>query len=383
MKPLEPKIAARLADGVYGIKDDNNVARGIAARGVRGLNDIFDLGTATVAQGVSGVGRISKASGFALVLQGKGARQGEIAVVSRGTATGYDWLSNANVMTERGPSGYKVHAGFKNVFSSLEGAVSAALKGKNPSRIHCVGHSLGGAIANLAASKLAGEGHGVSLYTFGAPRVGMQGMVDYLVSELKEKNIFRVYNPADVVPMIPVYPFLHAPSKKDGLCVKRGGGLFSLDAHYMSSYSPAVASLDWGAMEKASTSVPLHLTVDQWIDKAEEYVKIPGSSIAMWALSHALKGLLDLASATGAIAYIAGATVVDLVASLLIKTVNLSQSFGDKVMRWVGLVMKFLGKATDVGKNITQAFLSWVLQLLMRPLIALAWRAIENGIKGF
>ena len=383
MKSLEPLIAAKLADGVYGIREDNNVARGIAGRGVSGLNEFFDIGSAVIAQGVSGMGPVSKASGFALVLQGKGSRQGEIAVVARGTATGYDWLSNLNVTTDRGPSGYKVHAGFKKVFSSVDSAINDALKGKNPSRIHCVGHSLGGAVANLAASKLAGEGHGVSLYTFGAPRVGMQDMAQYLVTKLGEENIHRVYNPSDVVPMIPIHPFLHAPTTRDGLRVKTGGSLFSLNAHYMSSYTPAVANMTWKSLAAASTATPLHISVDQWIDKAEEYVKIPGSSMAMWALGHALKGLMELARVVGAATYIVGSTVVDIVASMLMKAVNLSKAIGEKIMRWVGLVMKYAGKAVNTGKNITQAFLQWVLELLMRPLISLAWRAIENGMRGY
>ena len=155
MNSLEPLLAANLADGVYGIRDNSNIARGIAARGVSGLGDIFDLGDGIISEGTTGIGPISKDSGYALILQGKGARQGEVAVVCRGTATGHDWLSNFNVMTAQGPSGYKVHAGFQKVFKSIDASINAALKGKNPSHIHCVGHSLGGAVANLNASILS------------------------------------------------------------------------------------------------------------------------------------------------------------------------------------------------------------------------------------
>jgi hypothetical protein len=59
MNAIEPRIAARLADGVYGIRDNDNIARGIAARGVSGLNDLFDIEQATIAKGVSGAGLFS------------------------------------------------------------------------------------------------------------------------------------------------------------------------------------------------------------------------------------------------------------------------------------------------------------------------------------
>lgn len=103
---LDSATAAKLADAVYGIRADANFARGIAARGVRGLESDFDIGATIIAQGTSGAGAISQRSGFALVVPGRGARANELAVVTRGTATTYDWLSNLNVAIARGPRGH-------------------------------------------------------------------------------------------------------------------------------------------------------------------------------------------------------------------------------------------------------------------------------------
>ncbi len=313
-----------------------------------------------------------------LIIPEKGSRQGELAVVTRGTATGHDWLSNFNVTTTRGPSGYIVHAGFQQVFKSIEESINIALKSKNPSRIHCIGHSLGGAVSNLVASKLSSEGHGVSLYTFGAPRVGMNGMTQHLASRLGENNIYRVYNPADVVPMIPIYPFMHAPSSSDGLCVKTGGDLFSLNAHFMSAYTPAVEQRNWKSLGLSTSAIPLNVSVDQWIDKADDYVKMPGSSIAMWALGHALKGLLDLAQTVGAVSYIVGSTVADQISSVLLKAAHLSKAIGERIVHWISLVLRYAGKTINVSQNITQVFLRWVLDMLMMPLLFLARRAIDG-----
>ncbi|WP_257979779.1 lipase family protein [Vibrio parahaemolyticus] len=53
-------------------------------------------------------------------------------------------------------SGYKVHAGFVNLFNTIKPQLAAYIAGysekimKAPKVIHCVGHSLGGALASLA-----------------------------------------------------------------------------------------------------------------------------------------------------------------------------------------------------------------------------------------
>jgi hypothetical protein len=383
MAELDPLTAADMARGVYGIIDDTNVARALASKGVGGLGNLFDLSQATVAQGTSGLGSFKKDTGFAMVLPGKNSRQGELAVVTRGTAMKYDWLSNFNAAWTSGPTGHTVHSGFKQIFDSIERAVNTALHGKNPSTIHCVGHSLGGALANLFAAKLSTQGHGVSLYTFGAPRVGMQGMSEYLETKLKT-DIFRVYNGSDPVPLVPTYPYMHTPMSRGGLRVSTGGALFSINAHSMTTYISAVKGKSWNSLADSPTPRPLHTSIDQWPDKAAEHVRFPGSSIALSLLSKALTLIIDFARATFGITVTIGTTLIDLLAMLLYKAANLSIEMGKRLMRWIGLVMKYVGKkAVSAGKDLSQAFLRWVLELLLRPLVTLARRAVHHATQSF
>jgi hypothetical protein len=355
----------------------------MAQRNVKGLDDYFDLDSGVISHGTSGTGFMSKESGFSLVLQGKGAHKDEVAVVTRGTATGADWLSNINASLDRGPSGYIVHAGFNKVYKSIEKQINEALKGKNPSRIHCIGHSLGGAVSNLVASSLNIAGHGVSLYTFGSPRVGMEGMTRNLDSKLGADNIYRVYNPADVVPLLPTYPFMHSPRNTAGLCVRSGGSLYSLNAHFMDSYGPAVENTSWKTLAASPPpSMPLNASVDQWMERAGDYIKIPGSSLGLWALGHALKGLIDAATAIVGISIVATSSVMDMIASMLLKAASISKAIGEKILKWISMVLKFAGKTVvNTGKNITKIFLSWVLDLLVRPMLSLARRAVELGMR--
>ena len=69
-----------------------------------------------------------------------------------------------------------------------------------PRCIHCVGHSLGGAIAQLTALWAQERGIPAKLYTFGSPRVVVEHFVPSAASNIKN---YRVIHGADPVPYIP------------------------------------------------------------------------------------------------------------------------------------------------------------------------------------
>lgn len=368
---LDPATAARLADAVYGIRADANIARGIAARGVKGLENDFDIGAAIVAQGTTGAGFLSERSGFALVVPGRGARANELAVVTRGTATTYDWLSNLHVAIARGPGGYMVHAGFQHVYESIVDRVVGYLRGRNPSTIHCVGHSLGGAVANLVAARLSGIAE-IKLYTFGAPRTGLNPFAGNLTEALQAGNIHRAYNPSDPVPMVPIFPFQHAATTADGLRVGSRQGLISVNAHYMSAYRPAVDGHSWRALQAASRDLDSRLSVDYWLDRAAENVKFPGSTFAFYALNRALRLLLNSAEIVLGTTVVAAATLLDRLATLLHRAAMLSLEVGERIMSLLSYVLRFSGRAVAAGTQLTVAFIAWVLGLLIRPLAGAA-----------
>ncbi|MCP4338671.1 MAG: hypothetical protein GY799_07215 [Desulfobulbaceae bacterium] len=70
--------------------------------------------------------------------------------------------------------------------------------------IHCIGHSLGGAVATLAAHWVKRTTYKyVELYTFGAPKPGFEGFAKSFTTLLEQKNVHRVYHSTDPVPMVP------------------------------------------------------------------------------------------------------------------------------------------------------------------------------------
>ena len=141
----------------------------------------------------------------------------------RGSQEIRDWYTNFNTQLRNFTirragkttlSSYKgnVHTGFFLGWASIERAVLAqierwqteALKSQQPlPPLVVTGHSLGGALATMAAASLHENGIDVAgLYTFGQPRVGDLRFTRQLNRNLEGK-VFRFVNNNDVVPHIP------------------------------------------------------------------------------------------------------------------------------------------------------------------------------------
>ena len=172
MTALSPEVAAKIAIRVYDLKDMTVAdVRRNAPLGCEGLFKVQDDSRFT---GKSGGYVFRQLSGFGYIAEGEGTRQGEILIATRGTDSFHDKWSDAQIGVRRGPSGAPVHLGFQRVWASYEEELRAFMRGKNPSHVHCVGHSLGGGLSMLNGDFCAANRLPVSIYTFGCPRVGFQ-----------------------------------------------------------------------------------------------------------------------------------------------------------------------------------------------------------------
>ena len=97
-------------------------------------------------------------------------------------------------------TGGGIHAGFKEAFERVEKEIQRTIREDqfNGKPLFITGHSLGGALATIAAKRLSHNGGIAACYTFGAPRVGDENWV----AELKAP-IYRLVNAADCVTMLP------------------------------------------------------------------------------------------------------------------------------------------------------------------------------------
>ena len=123
------------------------------------------------------------------------------ALIFRGSSQGLDWLTNFTAIPVHEPGRGFVHLGFKEALDRVWKDVEAELD-KLACPVFYAGHSLGAALATLAASRRPPR----ALYTIGSPRVGDN---DFKAT-LRGQQVYRVVNNLDLVtPVPPPVPFHH------------------------------------------------------------------------------------------------------------------------------------------------------------------------------
>jgi len=122
-------------------------------------------------------------------------------------SAGRNWITdlNAQRMPYPGLRGATVHKGFYNAYLAVARQVNLAAKSLLANCRNChvyvTGHSLGGAIATLAAADLYSLTPDLTLYTFGSPRVGDLRFATYF--DRIVPDTWRVVHNHDLVPHIP------------------------------------------------------------------------------------------------------------------------------------------------------------------------------------
>jgi hypothetical protein len=104
------------------------------------------------------------------------------------------WLSNLRAHQTRWLGAGQVHSGFLHLFQEIWPGVREQLS-RTTSPVFFTGHSLGAAMATLAAALYPPE----ALYTFGSPRVGNAAFA----ASLAHVRVYRVVNRCDIVAAMP------------------------------------------------------------------------------------------------------------------------------------------------------------------------------------
>ncbi len=162
--------------------------------------------------GLREVASFGKSSNHAALYEpaGENANGPYTILCYRGTRSAKQWMMNLTTFPVKWKSGGYVHQGFKILFEELWTEIRPEVeRAKEKGPVIFTGHSLGGALAMLAAATLSPT----SLYTFGAPRVGNQSFR----AHLRKFPAFRVVDRHDIVTLLPhsveklaPYDFHHA-----------------------------------------------------------------------------------------------------------------------------------------------------------------------------
>ena len=95
----------------------------------------------------------------------------------------------------------RAHSGFVYQWRGVRERVTRALEGREDVPLVVCGHSLGGAVATVAALELS-SAYRCVLITFGSPRVlDWRGKLAFDAADIQT---YRVTNGADVVAMVPI-----------------------------------------------------------------------------------------------------------------------------------------------------------------------------------
>lgn len=140
----------------------------------------------------------------------------EIVLSFRGSATIRNYITDINILLVPFGScpGCAAHAGFVTAWKEPRKAIIAAIDtalAKNPSyKLIITGHSLGGAVATLAAADLRGLGYAADLFTYGSPRTGNRQLAEYVSGQTGiTARVTRINDPIPRLPPLVLTPFRH------------------------------------------------------------------------------------------------------------------------------------------------------------------------------
>ncbi len=141
---------------------------------------------------------------FGFVLTSKTAN----IIIFRGTQRTTEWIGDILLFQKNyeGFANSKIHSGFARIYKNLAQQTREIANHLNPSLpCYISGHSLGAALATLAAADLAllvpKLKEQIQLYTYAGPRVGNPSFAQ-MHSQLVP-NSYRIFNLADSIPLSP------------------------------------------------------------------------------------------------------------------------------------------------------------------------------------
>jgi len=388
MPNLNPDQSAKLANDVYTLTRLKTIEDAY-----KYLNSeyagVFSFSDKVLTKGKTGGPSLIKCrTAFGFTLLGQGTYSGQAFIIFRGTQYLADWLTNLNIASSRSSFSQAVHDGFNIAFKSMEFQIAnfmeSSVKNGNVHSVHCVGHSLGGALATLCGEWIKAKyGMKPYIYTFGSPRVGMDGFASTCTREIGSERIFRAYHKTDVVPCIPIWPYIHTPNNGTQYYLHSPGILPGAEYHSMTHYIRSVSDKSWLTLsankpeEKSDFSIaawlkeegPVGVTMKavEWLDAAIQFVIKKCLGAAEWLLSKTMG---------------TSATIMDRLAFILSDGVTLEENISGWVVRLIRKILSFLGKARHAlsKAELNRAYIKSVLTDLQIKLNGIAQNALSSAL---
>lgn len=383
MAELSPRVAAELAKDVYLVQNEKLL-------GALLTRPEFSKDKSVKTHLVAEVGghllRTSK-DGFGVCALGGKGYENELFLIFRGSTfanRNADWISNGRIGIQTSRNGLPVHIGFNSIFNSMRSDIERFLtRVGNIRTIHCIGHSLGGAVATLVADWIRTYlKQSVKLYTFGAPRPGLILFAHNLTRKLGSSNIYRAYHAADPVPMVPVFPYIHSPLPGFGYYIPWSESILSVEAHDIGKYVKSVSKSGWNQLERRVPEMTADHLIERWLQST--YPVNPASpKLWQWinvALVYVLKKVLGPAVQMLQASFMGALTLADKIAWALRRGIVDPYN---KAKEWVVMlmrkIMQALGmKLMESSQELTQTLMRYVLMRLIDRINEQVRKALRN-----
>jgi hypothetical protein len=373
MNVLSPEIAASHAAIAYDSLNKGGVTFSLYYENV---SSYFSFESSLV-KGVSGsiLERIfNHSTNFGCIAKGKGIYEGEYVLALRGTAKIRDVITDLHCGLSTCSNNQPVHVGFNHTFNSFKGQLERyfSQQGQGELKVHVVGHSLGGALANLAANWLKQHFKAeVKLYTFGAPRVGYDA---FALKTESAMDIYRCVHAADPVPLVPVWPFMHTNKEY----ILNGAATVTPKAHSMTEETPGYLhtasqfksydDVNIDSEKRIQEEVRLDYEKRLNCKRTHKWARKIGSALIthlrdtgkLYAIQNQLTNTL---------------TIYDQIAKALTDNITLFKEYTKDVEGILGHMLAFCGFPYKVI-SYTYAGIRYILQLMIKTVFQLAGEAL-------
>lgn len=370
-----PKFWAELASNVYLIKDEAT-RRGFRLK----YQKTFNMEGSTMAEGKTGAFIVLKkphTMGFMAV--GAGENKNQAFVAFKGTASLYDALTDLNAGTRASHTGTAVHQGFYYAFESVFQELRQFISGlSGVTTVHCVGHSLGGAIATLAADwiKSTGAAAQVNLYTFGSPRVGLEMFARKCTSRLVADNIYRVYHKTDPVPMVPTWPFSHVPTSDADYLMFSPVSAIPWEYHLMKHYIKSVENAaGWKSMKTNRPKGYGQVAVERWL-ASDGVVSFTANTLELLdaAMLYVIEKAINAAGIVLVTSFSSAFTLLDRMAMFMAKAAKVSVKVSVWVYHLIKKMAALIGVTVKEGADLTVGFIRMVFLRVHQKIADMIWR---------
>lgn len=382
MPSLTPQYAAELANDIYVVKSD--LTRGDFKAVYEDDMDLEGFDTPSVSHGLSGTTGafiyIKSEHVMGVATMGKGAYRNQAFVVLKGTASLLDALTDLNTGLKPFPAGGYVHQGFYYTFMSFLPHLrtfQARLSQHGVHTIHCVGHSLGGALATLAAAWLRAHlSQEVKLYTFGSPRVGLNLFASRTTNALGARNTYRVYHRTDPVPMVPTWPFMHVPVRGTDYLIDSPMAAVPWHYHSMSEYLKSTEGKQWVEIANSRPVEQLDQAVENWL-RSDGPLSMTANTLELLsaAIWYVVKKIIHASGIALVSGFATTFTLLDRLAYLMSCAYDISRNLSQWVVFLIRKMARLLGIVITEGTNLTYRFIRHIFIRLHSEVAAMIRRA--------